>query len=265
MPHESFARLDGKVCLVTGAAGGIGRTTAIRLAAEGASVACADLGNAQAVADEIRAQGGVAEAFDVDVTSLGATDELAARMKSLWGRIDFAFANAGVPSAGSVVNMSEEHWAKVIGVNLTGVWLTMRAVAPTMIEQKSGSIVATGSVAAFMAFQGAAAYAASKGGVIALARQAAADLGPHGIRVNSIAPGMVPTGFLDQTIAMRGGAGGVADSSRDNVIARTAQAGLLGRVGTPDEIASLIVFLAGDESRWITGQTITIDGGLSAR
>lgn len=265
MEEKRSERLGGKVCVVTGVAGGIGRRTALRLAEEGAAVACIDLHGATGVVNEISAAGGQAEAFDVDVTSLAGMEDAARAVKARWGRIDFAFANAGVPSAGSVLTTSEEHWAKVIGVNLTGVWLTMRAVAPAMIEQGSGSIVATSSVAAFIAFEGAAAYAASKGGVLALARQAAADLGPHGIRVNAIAPGMVPTSFLDQTIAMRGGAGGVADSSRANVIARTAQAGLLGRVGTPDEIASLVVFLASDDSRWITGQTVTIDGGLSAR
>lgn len=251
--------------MVTGAAGGIGRATVLRLAAEGARVACVDLDGAEDVARAVRAQGGDAMAFPADVTSFAAMEALGSAVREHWGRIDMAFANAGVPGAGSVLTVTEQHWASVLAVNLTGVMLTMRAVAPAMIAQAGGSIVATASVAAFQAFESAAAYAASKGGVIALVRQAAADLGRHGIRVNAIAPGMVPTGFLDETIALRGGAAGIAGASRDDIVARTAQSALLGRVGTPDEIASLVVFLASDESRWITGQTLTIDGGASAR
>lgn len=258
-------RLAGKVCVVTGAAGGIGRGTALRLAAEGARVACVDREGAEAVVAEIGAAGGTSAGFVTDVTSLAAMEAMGAEVADRWGGIDFAFANAGLPGAGSVLTVTEDHWHKVIAVNLTGVLFTMRAVAPAMIARGGGSILATASVAAFVAYEDAAAYAASKGGVIALARQAAVDLGRHGIRVNTIAPGMVPTNFLDTTIALRGGAGGIANASRETIIERTAQSAMLGRVGTPDDIASLVVFLASDESRWITGQTITIDGGASAR
>lgn len=263
--NDAKRRLGGKVCVVTGAGSGIGRATALRLAAEGAAVCCVDLTAPGEVVAGIEAAGGSALAIAADVTSKATMTEMAARALERFGRIDCAYANAGIPGAGSVVSASEEHWTKVIAVNLTGVYLTMQAVAPAMIGQKSGSIIAQTSVAAFMAFEDAAPYAASKGGVMALARQAAADLGKHNIRVNAIAPGMVPTGFLDTTIALRGGAAGIENAGRDAIIARTAQAGLLGRVGTPDEIASLVVFLAGDESQWITGQTFVIDGGLSAR
>lgn len=262
---EATQRLEDKVCVVTGAGSGIGRATAIRLAEEGARVVCVDLRPADDVAREIAAAGGEALSIAADVESLEAMDAMARTVLDRWGRIDCAYANAGVPGTGSVTTVDPDHWHKVIAINLTGVWLTMRAVAPAMMEQKSGSIIAQTSVAAFMAFEGAAPYAASKGAVMALARQAAADLGPYGIRVNSVAPGMVPTTFLDNTIAMRGGAAGVEGASRDKIIERVGQQGLLGRVGTPDEIASLVVFLASDESRWITGQTIVIDGGLSAR
>lgn len=257
--------MAGKVCVVTGASGGIGRATVLRLAAERAAVACVDLYGAEDLVAEIRAAGGDAAAFPADVTSMADMEDMGRAVAARWGRIDFAFANAGIPGAGSVLTITEDHWNKVIAVNLTGVMLTMRAVAPTMIAQKSGSILATASVAAFVAYADAAAYAASKGGVIALARQAATDLGPHGIRVNAIAPGMVPTSFLDTTLAMRGSAGGIANASRDTVIERTAEASMLGRVGAPDEIAALVVFFASDESRWITGQVTTIDGGASAR
>jgi NAD(P)-dependent dehydrogenase (short-subunit alcohol dehydrogenase family) len=265
MMESSGKRLAGKICIVTGAAAGIGRATASRLAAEGARVACVDVEAPASLAEEIEQAGGQAAAIAADVTSRDAMQAMAAKTLDKWGRIDCAYANAGIPGAGSVVSATEEHWAKVIAVNLTGVWLTMQAVAPTMIRQKSGSIIVQTSVAAFMAFEEAAAYAASKGGVMALARQAAVDLGKHNIRVNAIAPGMVPTGFLDTTIALRGGAAGIENASRDTIVAKVAQAGMLGRVGTPDEIASLVVFLAGDESQWITGQTIVVDGGLSAR
>ncbi|MER2535145.1 MAG: SDR family oxidoreductase [Rhizobiaceae bacterium] len=265
MAGSEKGRLVGKVVIVTGASGGIGRATALRLAEEGASVGCVDLAAPTSVEKEIAAAGGAALAIAADVTKKATMDAMAEAVVRRFGRIDAVHANAGIPGAGSVITATEEHWSKVIAVNLTGIYLTMQAVAPIMVEQKSGSIIAMTSVAAFMAFEDAAPYAASKGGVMALARQAAADLGKHDIRVNAIAPGMVPTGFLDATIALRGGAAGVENATRDTVIARTAQAGLLGRVGTPDEIASVVVFLASDESRWITGQTFTIDGGLSAR
>lgn len=258
-------RLVGKVCIVTGAGAGIGRATAQRLAGEGASVCCVDLHAPDDLMSEIANAGGQAMAVAANVTSASELAAMAQAVLDRFGRIDCLHANAGIPGAGSVVTASEEHWSNVIAVNLTGVFLSMQAVAPAMIAQGAGSIIAQASVAAFMAFEDAAPYAASKGGVIALARQAAADLGKYGIRVNAVAPGMVPTGFLDATITLRGGAAGIENAGRDSVIARVAQAGLLGRVGTPDEIASLIVFLAGDESRWITGQTFVIDGGLSAR
>ena len=257
--------LSGKVCVVTGAGSGIGRASAIRLAREGAKVACIDLKPPADVVAEIGKAGGEALAIEADVTSRDAMQAMARTVLDAWGRIDCAYANAGIPGAGSVVTATAEHWDKVIAVNLTGVWLTMQAVAPAMIERKAGSIIVQTSVAAFMAFEDAAPYAASKGGVMALGRQAAADLGKHNIRVNAIAPGMVPTGFLDNTIALRGGAAGVENATRDTIVARVAQAGMLGRVGVPEEVASLVVFLAGDESQWITGQTMVIDGGLSAR
>lgn len=258
-------RLTGKVCLVTGAASGIGQATAIRLAEEGARVACADMRLPQQTVDRIEAAGGTAMACEVDVTDAEGLTRMAAAVEQAWGRIDGLHANAGIPGAGSVVTASLDHWTQVLAVNLTGVFLTMKAVAPVMIRQQSGSIVVQASVAAFMGFEDAAPYAASKGGAIALARQAAVDLGVHNIRVNALAPGMVPTAFLDTTIQLRGGAAGQSGVSRDQIIAATAQRGLLKRVGGVEEIAALVAFLISDESAWITGTTITADGGLSAR
>lgn len=258
-------RLDGKVCLVTGAANGIGRAVAVRLANEGARVACADLTAPGETVALIEGQGGTALGYELDVTDAAALERAVADIDAAWGRIDGLHANAGIPGAGSVVTATEEHWARVLEVNLTGVFLTMKAVAPVMIRQKSGSIVVQSSVAAFMGFEDAAPYAASKGGSMALARQAAVDLGPHNIRVNALAPGMVPTGFLDQTIELRGGAAGVSGASREQIIEATAQRGLLKRVGEVEDIAALVAFLLSDDSRWITGTTMTADGGLSAR
>jgi len=159
--NDAKRRLGGKVCVVTGAGSGIGRATALRLAAEGAAVCCVDLTAPGEVVAGIEAAGGSALAIAADVTSKATMTEMAARALERFGRIDCAYANAGIPGAGSVVSASEEHWTKVIAVNLTGVYLTMQAVAPAMIGQKSGSIIAQTSVAAFMAFEDAAPYAAS--------------------------------------------------------------------------------------------------------
>jgi NAD(P)-dependent dehydrogenase (short-subunit alcohol dehydrogenase family) len=258
-------RLSGKICLITGARSGIGRATAIRFAAEGARVACVDVADPGDTVAEIRKEGGEAEGFAADVTSRTALEAVVVSVLGSWARIDAVYANAGIAGAGTAHELDEDHWHHVINVNLTGIWLTMRAVLPAMMEQRSGSIIVQGSVAALVGFEAAAPYAASKGGVIALARQAAVDYGEYGIRVNVIAPGMVPTQLLDDTIALRGGAAGVVGATRDAITARVADMTLLKRTGEPGEVADLALFLASDESRWITGATVVIDGGLTVR
>jgi NAD(P)-dependent dehydrogenase (short-subunit alcohol dehydrogenase family) len=265
MSPAPAGRLAGQVCMITGAGSGIGRAAAIRFAAEGARVACVDVTDPADTVDEIRRHGGEAEKFAADVTSRTDLETTVASVLRDWGRIDGLYANAGIAGAGTAHELDEEHWHHVLDVNLTGIWLTMRAVLPAMMQQKSGSIIAQSSVAALVGFEAAAPYAASKGGVIALARQAAVDYGEYGIRVNVIAPGMVPTQLLDDTIALRGGAAGVVGATRDTITARVADMTLLKRTGVPAEVADLALFLVSDESRWITGATMVIDGGLTVR
>ena len=200
-------RLDGKVAFVTGARTGIGQAIALRLAEEGAAVVCVSRDSPQAVADEIVRSGGRALAVSCDVTVQENLDEAVGMAISAWQRVDVCVANAGIPGTGTVETVSPEHWARVLDVNLTGVWRTMRAVLPIMVKQGVGSIITQASASALVGFENGAAYAAAKGGVLALTRQAAIDYGPAGIRVNAIVPGVVHTALLDETIALRGGAG----------------------------------------------------------
>lgn len=263
--HSNHGRLEGKVCVITGASAGIGREAAKRFASEGALVACLDRGSSNSIAQEIRDNGGHAVGIDVDVTDLAAMERAAQEVLGEWEKIDVVWANAGIAGVGSVGSVTPEHWHQVLAVDLTGVWITMRTFLPSMVDRGQGSIIATASVSAFVGFEESAPYSAAKGGVVALVQQAAVDYGSRGIRVNAIAPGMVPTGLLDETIARRGGAAGVTGLGRDQVVSSVAKLTALGHVGEPIDIANLGLFLASDESRWITGRTMVIDGGMSIR
>lgn len=257
--------LENKVCLLTGTSGGIGRRAAMAFAEAGAAVACLDLAGSPKAVAEVRAAGGQAIDLSADITSEESMADAVARTNAELGPIDVLWANAGIPGVGSVTGVTREHWDRVIAIDLTGAWITMRAVLPGMVERRQGSIIATASVSAFLGFEDSAPYTAAKGAVVALVRSAAVDYGRYGIRVNAVAPGMVPTQLLDDTIAMRGGAAGKVGASRDEITAQVAASNPLGRVGTPDDIAQLGVYLASDASSWVTGQTIVIDGGMSIR
>lgn len=257
-------RLAGKVAIVTGAASGFGAATARRYAAEGAAVVCADRAaeGVEEVVEAIRAAGGDAAPAVVDVTDRAATEGLAATARERFGPADVMFANAGIAGVGTAMDCEPDVWDRVIAVNLTGVWLSMRAVLPDMVARGSGSIIATASVGGLVGVKGIAPYAAAKAGVIGLVRQAAVDFGAAGVRVNAIAPGTAPTPLVTETYAAReGGAAG------DVVAERLEQATSkypLGRLGTVEEIANLALFLASDEASWITGAVHVIDGGMTA-
>ncbi|WP_370326780.1 SDR family NAD(P)-dependent oxidoreductase [Euzebya sp.] len=258
-------RLADEVAVVTGAGSGIGRRAAERFAAEGALVVCADLRGADEVAGAINADGGRAVAVATDVTSIAATEGMAAAALDAFGRIDVLFANAGIPGIGSTAGTDPADWDRVISVNLTGVWLSMRAVIPTMVAQGSGSIVATASTAAIKGIRGIAPYAASKAGVIGLCRATAVEVGPSGVRVNAIAPGTTPTPLVTETFASMVGGGGRADDERTaRALEREQQRYPMRRFGSLDEVVAVALFLASDESSWVTGATYTVDGGLGA-
>jgi NAD(P)-dependent dehydrogenase (short-subunit alcohol dehydrogenase family) len=258
-------RLDGKVAIVTGAGSGLGAVAAIRFAAEGASVLCADLNRAgaTATADSIVGEGGRAVPLEADVAEVSATEAIAKAALDNWGKIDVLYACAGISAEGATgVTCTPEIWMRVLAVNLTGSWLCARAVLPSMIEQKAGSIIFVSSGAALLGVNGTAPYAASKGGLISLARQIASEFGVHNIRVNAIAPGSIWTPLNKLNYEQRV-ARGVYASVEEGVTLSTSRYPIP-RFGTMEENANLALFLASDESSWITGLTIPVDGGLTS-
>ena len=251
-----MARLDGKIAVVTGGAHGIGRASAKALAAEGAKVAVGDVDEAEghACAEEIREAGGDGGFVRTDVTSMEDVQALVGAAVERWGRLDVMFNNVGVAIGGAAGEMSEDAWRRVIDINLTGVWRGMRVAIPIMLEAGGGSIVNTSSVQGHVGFPGWSAYAASKGGIDALTRQAAVEYAPRGIRVNSIVPGTILT-------AMNEGILREVDDP-DALLAEWKAMHPVGRIGMPEEVAAAVVFLASDESSFVTGESLRVDGGM---
>ena len=251
-----MGRVEGKVAVVTGAASGIGRVTALALAAEGARVGIADVdeGGGEAVAARIREAGGEAFYRRTDVTSLADLEAVVGQAADEHGSLDVLVNNAAVAVAGSVGEMAEEDWAWVVDVNLSGVWRGMRAAIPRMAAQGSGSIVNLSSVQAHVGFVGWAGYAAAKGGVDALTRQAAVEYAPRGIRINAVVPGTIATEMNERI--MRESPDPAA------VLAGWTTMHPMGRVGQPEEVAAAIMFLASEEASFVTGELLRVDGGM---
>ncbi|UCE85397.1 MAG: SDR family oxidoreductase [Deltaproteobacteria bacterium] len=247
--------LTGRSALVTGGASGIGRASARALAAEGARVCVADLNGpgAEDVVKEIGAAGGEAFAFSVDVTSPEENEEMVRATVSRYGGLGIAVLNAGIAVASSVHEGSLEDWDRVMAVNLRGVFLGMRASSKPMVASGSGAIVATASVAGLIGGRGMPSYYASKHGVIGLVKAAAAEFATRGIRVNAVCPGVIDTPIL-------GPVHGVPEFT-EGVLAKIHP---IGRVGRPEEIANLVVYLASDRASFITGAAYPVDGGLLA-
>ena len=254
-----MGRLDGKVAVVTGGAHGIGRASAKALAAEGARVAIGDVDepDGRACAEEIVDAGGGALFVRTDVTSMDDVRALVGAAVDRWGRLDVMFNNVGVAIAGSAAEISEDEWSRVIDVNLTGVWRGMRVAIPIMLETGGGSIVNSSSVQGHVGFIGWSAYAASQGGIDALTRQAAVEYASRGIRVNSIVPGTILTEMNERILRE------VDDPDALQAEWRTMHP--VGRVGTPEEVAAVVVFLASDESSFVTGESLRVDGGMVVR
>jgi NAD(P)-dependent dehydrogenase (short-subunit alcohol dehydrogenase family) len=259
-------RLEGKVAIVTGGASGIGRGAAECLARAGAAVVVADVdvNGAQAAARQIRSSGGEAAGVGVDVRSPVETSAMVDFAIDTFGGLDILHANAGVTSAGTVETCDLDHWHDVLAINLTGVLLSMRAAIPAMRARGGGSIINTASVVALVGFPDNAAYAASKGGVVALTKQAAVQYGPEQIRVNAVCPGMVPTALTRKTLELRGGVAGLGGSDVDDVLAAGVALHPIGRIGTPEDIGGIVTFLASDDASWITGGVFPVDGGMTA-
>ena len=260
-------RLVGKSTIVTGAGSGIGQAAARLFAAEGAHVLCADIDgdSAQATAAGI---GDRAVGMRVDVTEPDDCAAMVERAVAAFGGLDAVYANAGIAGSGRAGDLDIEDWNRVIAVNLTGVWLSVKFAIPRLIEAGGGSLVLQASVGGVIGVPGIASYAAAKAGVIGLARQMAVDYGPDAIRVNAICPGTVPTPLVRATYEKGGGFAAVANvapgAGIDEMIEASAVRNPLGRLGTTGDIANLALYLASDESSWVSGTAIAIDGGMSA-
>ena len=235
-------RLDGKVCIVTGAASGIGRASAELFAAEGATVVAADLEGAP---------------YRVDVGDEAETIALAGRVVDEHGRIDVLFNNAGIPGVGDVVETTLDLWENVMRVNARGVFLMSRAVVPTMIAQRSGSIVNASSAIVETGLARRVSYAASKGAVLALTKSMQVDLAEHGVRVNALLPGTIMTPFVERYLRES-----YDDPEEGRCSIRSRQ--LTGELGAAEDVARAALYLASDESRFVMGAGLTVDGGLSA-
>jgi NAD(P)-dependent dehydrogenase (short-subunit alcohol dehydrogenase family) len=247
-------KLADRVAIITGGTRGIGSAIAELFACEGASVVIGgrDPVRGAAVADRIRAGGGKAEFVAGDIAWPEASERLVSAAVEHFGGVDILVANAGRLGLGSVTGISVESWRETIATNLDAVFYLFKAGIPRMLERGRGAVVVIGSIAAFKGFPNHAAYCASKGALIAFARQVSADYAPT-IRVNVICPGPVDTPLIwDSARAFPDPSSAVADA---------AAATLLKRLGSPADIANAALFLASDDSAWITGAVLTVDGG----
>jgi len=243
-------RLTNKVALVTGASRGIGKATALKFAKEGAKLVVCDLDDAVAeTVAEIRLQGGQALGFKVDVTKPDSIEAMVSGALTTFGRIDVLVNNAGIVADAQLKKMTDEQFDKVIDVNLKGTFNCTRAVVDAMIERKAGVILNASSIVGIYGNFGQSNYAASKFGVIGMAKTWARELGKYGIRANAVCPG-----FIETTIIK---------NMPTKVVQMMEERVPLGRLGKPEEIANTFAFLASDEASYINGAVIEVCGGMT--
>lgn len=249
-------RLKDKIIIITGAGSGIGKSTAALFASEGATVIIADVqeDSGKAAVTEIEATGGNAMFIPCDVTDASSITVMADQVFNTFGRIDVLFNNAGISGVGAVHEVSEEVWERVMRVNVTGVFLTCKAVLPYMMKTKKGSIINMSSGIAEIGVAERASYSASKGAVLSLTKAMQVDYAPYGIRVNALLPGTIMTPFVE----------GYLKTSLDPEasVAAIKRRQLSGELGKPEDVARAALFLASDESGFVMGSPLYVDGGL---
>jgi len=255
-----MGRLEGRSTVVTGAASGIGRATSLLFAQEGAGVLCVDrAGEVEATADAIRQAGGKAVAMTADAGKEGDVEAYIERAVEEFGGLDAVYANAGIGSSGgafgAIEQLTPEGWMEVLRINLIGPFLAIKHASAVMRGKGKGSIICTASVAGIRSGAGGIPYSASKAGVINLVQTCANELYGTGVRVNAICPGLIETG-MTRMVYERARERGTED--------RIGQLNPLKRGGEPEEIAGAALFLASDDSSYVNGQAIVVDGGLSS-
>ena len=242
--------LENKVALVTGAARGIGQAIALQLAADGADLALGDV-QVEWLADtaaKVKAMGRRAETYAMNVADGAAVGEAVSKVHADFGHIDVLVNNAGITRDTLLTRMSEEDWDAVLDINLKGAFLVTKAVAKIMMKQRTGSIVNIASVVGVMGNPGQVNYSASKGGLIALTRTLAKELGSRNVRLNAVAPGFIRTAMTDK----------LSEAAKEAMLRNVP----LARPGEPEDVAKAVAFLAGDNAAYITGQTLPVCGGM---
>lgn len=254
-----MTRFDGNVAIITGAATGMGAATARMFAREGAHVVVADVNDeaGEATVDAIRSAGGEAVYARTDVSRDGDAERMVAAAVERFGRLDFLFNNAGIARAGTVTTQTEGDWDAVLAVDLKGVWLGMKHAIPAMRRHGGGAIVNNASYAGLRGSVRMAAYGAAKAGVINLTRSAAAECGPWNVRVNCICPGSIRTDLPAHSF-------GLSPEENDAWWERATPRIPLGRVGDPEEIARVVLFLCSAEASYLTGVILPVDAGMTA-
>lgn len=245
-----MGQFDGKIALVTGAARGIGQAIALKLAADGADLALCDL-NAEwleETAGKVKELGRRVECYSVDVSNGDAVNDTVKAIEKDFGQIDVLVNNAGITKDGLMMRMSEDDWDAVLNVNLKGVFLFTKAAMRGMMKKRTGSIVNIASIIGIIGNAGQANYAASKGGVIAFSKTVARELASRNVRCNAVAPGFIRTAMTDA----------LPQDVQEKMLANIP----LNKFGTPEDVANVVAFLAGDASGYVTGQVISTCGGM---
>ncbi|MBJ6363845.1 SDR family NAD(P)-dependent oxidoreductase [Paenibacillus sp. GCM10012307] len=250
-------RLQGKVTLITGAASGIGKSTALLFASQGASVIVNDLDQVKGeeTVQEIRNLGGEATFIQADVTNPESVKSMVEQALAKYGQIDVLFNNAGISGVGALHELEPEQWDRVMGINIKGVFIPSKYVLPHMMERKSGSIINMSSCIAEIGLARRASYAASKGAVLALTKSMQVDYASYGIRVNALLPGTIYTPFVEQYLKN-------SYDDPEAAIAALKTRQLSGDLGLPEDVAQAALFLASDESKFMMGSPLYIDGGV---